>query len=449
MKIIQALGWYYPENLGGSEVYVSALSHRLAKMGHDVVVAAPLAGIGAPRSYEHDGLQVFRYPIPAKPTRDEAQGERPARGSEFFTRWLADSEPDIVHFHSLVAGLGPLEIRAASLVGAHVILTSHASSLGYICQRGTLMRWGEFVCDGLTEVVKCSGCELQNRGMPKPLSRVVAREPVSVSRLLGRSDTRAGTALGMPALIARNKRKQRELVAMVDKFVVLTGFAARIVEKNGIPDDKLVVNPLGIIDPDRYPGGVVKSKPTSARVRFGYLGRFDSVKGVFELVRALARVPKSLGFSFEIRGPAQLPAELAIVEQLRAIVGDDPRVAFAPGVSREEVPGVLRSYDVLVCPSVCAEGGPTVALEAHAVGTPVIGSRIGGLAEIVEHGVSGMLVPPGDVSALAVLIESVATSPAETIDRWRSALPRPRTMDDVTNDYVALYDSIRLEAARK
>lgn len=449
MKIIQALGWYYPENLGGSEVYVSALAHRLVKLGHDVLVAAPLAGLTAPRSHSHDGLSVFRYPIPAEPTRDEAQGERPARGSEFFTRWLAELEPDIVHFHSLVTGLGLHEIRAAALVGAQVILTSHASSLGYICQRGTLMRWGEFVCDGLTEVVKCSGCELQHRRLPKPIARVLSREPVSVSRLLGRSGTRAGTALGMPALIARNKRKQRELVAMVDKFVVLTGSAARVVEKNGIPGFKLTINPLGINDTDLHQEGGGKNEKTGDRVRFGYLGRLDAVKGVFELAQALARVPRSLGFSFEIRGPAQLPAERAILKQLRAIVGDDPRVSFAPGVSREEVPGVLRSYDVLVCPSVCAEGGPTVALEAHAAGTPVIGSRIGGLAEIVEHGVSGMLVPPGDVDALAALIESVATSPAETIDRWRSALPRPRTMDDVTQDYVELYNSVTVEAAPK
>jgi glycosyltransferase involved in cell wall biosynthesis len=449
MKIIQALGWYYPENLGGSEVYVSALAHRLSKLGHEVVVAAPLAGLTAPRTYSHDGLSVFRYPIPAEPTRDEAQGERPARGSEFFTRWLAELEPNIVHFHSLVTGLGLHEIRAASLVGAPVILTSHASSLGYICQRGTLMRWGEFVCDGLTEVVKCSGCELQHRGFPKPVARLLSREPVSISRFLGRSGTRAGTALGMPALIARNKRRQKELVAMVDKFVVLTGSAARIVEMNGIPDDKLAINPLGIIDTGLYQHGPPKNERTGARVRFGYLGRFDAVKGVFELAQALTRVPRSLGFSFEIRGPAQLPVEREILDQLREVVGDDPRVSFAPGVQREEVPGVLRSYDVLVCPSVCAEGGPTVALEAHAVGTPVIGSRIGGLTEIVEHDVSGMLVPAGDVDALAAMIESVATSPADTIDRWRSALRQPRTMDDVTKDYLELYNSVAVEVAPK
>jgi hypothetical protein len=60
-----------------------------------------------------------------------------------------------------------------------------------------------------------------------------------------------------------------------------------------------------------------------------------------------------------------------------------------------------------------------------------------------------MLVPAGDVDALAAMIESVATSPADTIDRWRSALRQPRTMDDVTKDYLELYNSVAVEVAPK
>jgi glycosyltransferase involved in cell wall biosynthesis len=89
---------------------------------------------------------------------------------------------------------------------------------------------------------------------------------------------------------------------------------------------------------------------------------------------------------------------------------------------------------------VCLEGGPTVAIEAHAVGTPVIGTRIGGLAELVTDGVNGRLIPPGAWRALADALRDMAKNPVGTIDRWRLALPPARTMDQVAADYLTLYN---------
>src|SRR6185436_20847755 len=94
VRIVQVLGWYYPENLGGTEVYVATLSRLLVEGGHEVIVAAPLAGIGSPRTYAHDGVNVYRYPIPSDPTRNEAQGRVSARGSEFFRAWVREIKPD-------------------------------------------------------------------------------------------------------------------------------------------------------------------------------------------------------------------------------------------------------------------------------------------------------------------------------------------------------------------
>jgi glycosyltransferase involved in cell wall biosynthesis len=439
VRIVQVLGWYYPENLGGTEVYVATLSRLLIESGHDVVVAAPLAGANAPRTYVHDGVSVYRYPIPSEPTRDEAQGRVSARGSELFRAWIREIKPDVVHFHSIVTGLGVLEMRAAKEAGAQVIFTSHASSLGYICQRGTLMRWGTVPCDGLTEIVKCSACELQHRGMPRALALLLAEEPVSVSHALGSVGTSIGTALGMPDLIAHNQAMQRELVALVDRFVVLTQAAASIVSRNGIPAGKLFVSPLGISEIPTAPKPSAQLEPTTTPVKLGYLGRFDTVKGVVELAEALRSIPASVDFSFEFRGPALTAADRAVADRVKHICADDSRIRFSPAVQASEVTGVLAGYDVLVCPSVCAEGGPTVAIEAHAAGTPVVGTRIGGLAELVDEGVNGSLVPPGDVAALANMLTTICRSPAETIDRWRGNLPAARTMSDVAEDYAGLY----------
>ena len=439
MRILQALGWYYPENLGGTEIYVATLSRLLADAGNEVVIAAPLAGALDRRVYSHEGLTVFRYPVPTAPSRDEAQGKVSARGSEHLREWLSELKPDIAHFHSIVTGLGLHEMRAAKANGARVIFTSHASSLGYICQRGTLMRLGRFPCDGLTEIVKCSVCELQHRGLTRSMGEVVAREPAALSRILGALDNAVGTALGMPDLIARNRRSQRELHEIVDAFVVLTSSAASIARRNGAPENKLVVNELGIARcPDMAkPGPEVR--PTIAPVRLGYLGRFDIVKGVFELAHALRALPSSIDFVFEFRGPVSGDSDSAVLERLRGICSNDSRITFAPAVAQPDVSSVLAGYDALVCPSICAEGGPTVAIEAHAVGTPVVGTRIGGLAELVEDGVNGSLVPAGDIKALSTMLSDIIASPGETIDRWRRALPPARTMAEVAGEYAGIY----------
>ena len=118
MKIVQAVGWYHPDSLGGTEIYVAALARHFRACGHQVLVAAPEAGAHAPRAYEFEGCQVFRYPVPATPTRSEAQGDVIARGAEQFRRWLRDAHADVVHFHTFVTGLGLAEIVAAKQSGS-------------------------------------------------------------------------------------------------------------------------------------------------------------------------------------------------------------------------------------------------------------------------------------------------------------------------------------------
>ena len=73
----------------------------------------------------------------------------------------------------------------------------------------------------------------------------------------------------------------------------------------------------------------------------------------------------------------------------------------------------VASASALVVPSLWFEGFPMVVLEAYASGTPVIASRIGSLAEAVEEGETGLLVPPGDARALAAAFAWAAQHPSE------------------------------------
>jgi glycosyltransferase involved in cell wall biosynthesis len=439
MKIVQAVGWYFPDRVGGTEVYVAGLSRQLRQLGHDVVVAAPDGAGDAPRTYDHDGARVYRYPIATPLTRDEAQGRVPVRGAEKFHRWIADERPDIVHFHTLVPGLDLNEVEAARQTGARIVATTHASSLGFLCARGSLVRWGTEICDGMSEVRKCAACALQQRGLPKSAARAVAAMPIAASERLRLIPGKVGTALGMPAMISHYQRQQSRLLESVDRFVVLTSWAARVVAANGAPTAKLALNRLGcqLTAADRKPGPA--ARPTVRPVRVGYVGRFDPIKGVLILAEAMASLDSSIPIRLTFVGPVASIDEHRTLAAARRMVGADSRVSFEQALPHHEVARRLAAFDVLCCPSVCLEGGPTVAIEAHAVGTPVIGSRIGGLAELVADGVNGRLVEPGDPRGLASALADIAADPGGTIDRWREQLPRARTMSEITADYLALY----------
>lgn len=438
MKIVQALGWYSPDSLGGTEVYVNALAHRFRTCGHQVAIAAPRAGASEPQTYVHDGCEVYRYPIPAAPTRDEAQGRVPARGAEHLHQWLANAGADVVHVHTFVTGLGLHEIAAARRAARRVIVTTHASSLGFLCQRGTLMWRGVSLCDGIVDRVRCASCELEHRGASPTLAALVGRVPPEVGRLARAFPGSLATAVSMGDLIDHNQRQQAEMLRLADRFVVLTTRAAEIVMANGAPASKVVVNRLGISQ-DRPFTSPERAARSAGPVRLGYVGRFDVVKGIFDLAEALRRLPSDAPLRCEFRGPAMTDQDRRARAELQRMFAGDARVRFADAVPSADILDVMRSYDVLCCPSRCLEGGPTAGLEALAAGTPVIAADAGGLAEVIDDGVSGRLVPAGDVGALTAAIHEIVRDPRATLDRWREHLPRPRTMRDVASDYLALY----------
>ncbi len=442
MRIAHALGWYFPESVGGTEVYVAGLARRLRAAGHDVAVVAP--DVRGESTGEHEGTPVFRYPVPPQPTRDEAQGLVQVRGAERLGDWFARWRPDIVHVHSFVTGLGNFELAAARRHGARTIATHHLPSLGYICRTGTLMQWGATPCDGVCEPPKCAACAAYVRGVPKAIARTLGALPLPVSRAFGAAvPGRAGTMLGLAGSIDDNQAMQRQLVALADRNVVLNDTARQIMIANGMPPDRLVLNRLGV----SHEGLAIKpARTTTAPVRFGFVGRLHRTKGIEELARAVRQIPRSVAFSLEIRGPDPDATERELVNGIRGLLADDPRASFGGPVPHGDVPRVLASFDVLLCPSTWFENGPTVALEAIAVGTPVVGTRLGNLAELIQDGVTGRLVAPGDAGDLARAIQEIASDPA-MVDRWRAALPRVRTMDEIAADYLALYHELLRERA--
>jgi glycosyltransferase involved in cell wall biosynthesis len=133
----------------------------------------------------------------------------------------------------------------------------------------------------------------------------------------------------------------------------------------------------------------------------GYVGRIEPRKGVLDFVNAAPAIREALpGARIVVIGDDPYGVDPQYVEDVRAVgaVEHHPWIANAPGV--------MRHLDVLVAPSHQEPFG-TVLSEAMAVGTPVVATRVGGLAEVVDDGVTGILVEPGDTQAIAAAVATV------------------------------------------
>lgn len=150
-----------------------------------------------------------------------------------------------------------------------------------------------------------------------------------------------------------------------------------------------------------------KEHAGSAR-RLLYVGRLDVVKGLPVLFEALAKVSERhsqlrldlIGDGLDRQRLEELAERLSIAD----------RVGFLGYRSQAEVRKELAESDGFVMSSF-AEGVPVVLMEAMAAGLPVIATRIAGVAELVEEGASGYLVPPGDADSLADRIDRLAVDP--------------------------------------
>jgi len=131
---------------------------------------------------------------------------------------------------------------------------------------------------------------------------------------------------------------------------------------------------------------------------FLYVGRLVSKKGLFTLLLAFKSVLKEVPEAkLRIAGKGKLKT---VLSSFAKALGIDKNVEFLGYVQDNLLNPLFSSADVFVLPSAFGESFGIVILEAMASGTPVIGTKVGGIEEILSNG-NGVLVPPSDPSALA------------------------------------------------
>lgn len=169
------------------------------------------------------------------------------------------------------------------------------------------------------------------------------------------------------------------------------------------PDDwdklKIVhcgVQPETYVTPDQ-------SQQTPAGLRLLFIGRLSAVKGVRILIDAMSNI-------LQVHPDTKLTVigdgpDRSVLTDKSAPLGD--AVTFLGYQSQAEVAQALQETDMLVLPSF-AEGVPVVLMEAMAAAKPVVCTQVAGVSELVAHGESGLIVPPGDTDALAAAIIALA-----------------------------------------
>jgi glycosyltransferase involved in cell wall biosynthesis len=360
MKILLCHSYY--QQPGGEDQSFEAEARLLESRGHEV------------RRYtqHNDAIEnMSRLAIAAKTFWNRSSHRE-------LTRLLREFQPEVMHCTNTFPLISPSAYYAAKSQGAAVVQSLR--NYRQLCPGGLLLR-NDAVCeDCLGKWFAASavrhGCYRGSR-----MATAVVAGMTSLHRLLGTWSN------------------------AVDLYFTLSEFAKAKFVSAGWPADKIVVKP-NFIDPDP---GLGEGNGDYAV----FAGRLSPEKGISTMLEAWRRLEKPI--PLKIIGDGPLAAEI------QQFADTHPHVELLGRRPLDEVLQIIGAARFLVMPSVWYETFGRTIIEAFAKGTPVIASRLGAMAELVEDGTTGLLFKPGDATDLASKIQSLASDPAQRQRLGRAA----------------------------
>lgn len=281
---------------------------------------------------------------------------------------------DVVHFHNTFPLISPAAYYAAQKAGAAVVQTLHNYRL--LCPGAMFLRDGA-VCES------CLG--------KAPIPAVIHK---------CYRGSRAATAVTAAMLLSH--RMLATYRRRVDAYIALSEFGREKFITGGLPANRIAVKP-NFVSPDP---GIGSGKGGYAV----FVGRLAAGKGIETLVEAWAQ--HSPGIALKVLGDGPLADRM-----------NGPNIERMGRRPMSEVYEVIGNAAMLVMPSTWYEGLPKTLIEAFAKGTPVVASKIGTLAEAVEHGRTGLHFSPRDAADLARQVRGL-TSDAGAATAMRAACRR-------------------------
>lgn len=384
MRFMSVSGMFSPFYGGGAEYSSVNLAKWLVKQGHEVGVLTTAPTPNDVLNGEmYEGLRYWRVYMPRlysvhhkgmlwqKPIWHLQDHFDPAN-RRIASRVFDEFKPDFLNLH-ILQGLGHNIIKEIIKRDIPALYFQH--DLGLVCIKRSMFSKGQNC------LKQCRFCKISSRYQESMLNKM--------NRLTICSPSQAN-------------------LDKIAKYFPLSKYKS-----------KAVLNAI------QYPEPSVEREEEKP-LRLLYVGRLHYTKGIDLLIRVCSKVREDYDFSLTILGGG--PQE----ETLKNEFADLPWLSFVGHVEQKEISNYMVNSDLLCFPSIWEEPLGGVAVHAFTLGLPVLGSRTGGIPEVIEHNKSGLLVTAGDEEAWEKAIRHVFEKP-EDLKRWRkySATHAARFSQDV------------------
>ncbi|MEO0512049.1 MAG: glycosyltransferase [Planctomycetota bacterium] len=398
----------------GTERYLSTLVRHLRPLGVEPTV---LAGDPEGRSPAEDGFA--RIPTHGWMTVNGRAGD-----DTELARAIESSSPDLIHV------LNPAHVGIGAIAWADrrsVPTVVTVMDFWWVCPTHTLLRDDGHICGGARPWRECASCIAGRHD--RPGVRAIASLPVlggAAASLLVRaaSSRRSGDDRPFHAWSHRSDILKAALESA--SAVIAPSRAAESMARRHAPAAHVTRLPYGV-EPFWFDGQRRTGQSFSSPARLGYAGALAEHKGVDDLLEAVAMLPRDRAV-LDLAGPAS--------EAVRRRV-DRPfsgaSVRYLGPLDAEALRSWLGEIDLLVVPSQWPENLPLIMLEAAAVGTPVIGSNVEGIAEYVPR---DALFEPRNPRALATVLRAWLD-----IGQTPSPPPPPTFARDMARATLTVYES--------
>ncbi len=184
-------------------------------------------------------------------------------------------------------------------------------------------------------------------------------------------------------------------------------------------------------------------KTKEERAVMGFVGELREKKGLQALLDAYAQINKAHPATLLIVGEIRAGEDRQVFDEFRG-AHPDSRIIVTGYVSHEDLPATYALMDVFVHPSL-RDGMPNAVLEAMACGKTVIATAVGGVTDVIEDGVNGMLVPVHEAGRLEVAITEALNQPEKRDQFGRSAretVLHQFTLDKELQANLAIYQQL-------
>jgi glycosyltransferase involved in cell wall biosynthesis len=399
-----AINNYFYRRGGAESVFLDHIALFVAA-GWDVVPFAMEHPDNLPSSWSDYFVSEIEYGRPSGPLTKAMQAAKIIFSLEArrnIQALIRRAPPAVAHAHNVYHHISPSIFEVLKAEGVPIVMTVHDLKLA--CPAYKMLNQGR-VCE------RCRGGQIYN---------------VLRHRCVKDSVVASGLVL-LETLIHRSFGLYRNAL---DRLVTPSHFYRDKLVEWGWDASRIVYIP-NCIDANQF-------TPRSDEGNyFVYAGRLAPEKGLATLVRAAALSRQQLVL-------AGTGSEEAALRRLTLELGAD--VVFAGYLDKPELQRVIGEARALVLPSEWYENAPVSVLEAYALGRPVIGTRIGGIPELVVHNETGILVESGNVTMLAEALADIACLPQTARTRLGAAgrdwVRREFSPDQYRDRTMQLYDAV-------